>query len=154
MEFDFENLMGEGELYTLGHLTMFTGLTDRTLRNYIKLGLLKGEKINGLWHFTAEEVERFISDKAIRPSIMAKNNALVYDFLLDRGKKGEECVIVLDLAGKDRKEVSEFFCYNTTNGGYKNIRFSMDAPKGKYPRVILKGDTDQVMRLVNEFYKR
>ena len=153
MEFDFENLMDEGNLYTLGHLAMFTGLTDRTLRNYIKLGLLQGEKINGIWHFTAEEVERFISDKAVRPSILAKNNALIYDFLLDRKKTNEECVIVLDLADRDRKEVSEFFCYSITNGGYKNIHFSMDAPRGGYPRVILKGDTDQVMRLVNEYYK-
>ena len=63
-----ENIDGEGNLYTLGHLVMFTGLTDRTLRSYIKLGFLEGEKINGLWHFTPEQVEKFIENEAVRPS--------------------------------------------------------------------------------------
>ena len=30
--------------YTLGHIVQFTGLTDRTLRNYISMGILQGEK--------------------------------------------------------------------------------------------------------------
>jgi hypothetical protein len=153
MENNFlENMGGEGNFYTLGHLIMFTGLTDRTLRNYIKLGLLEGEKINGLWHFTPEQVERFITNEAVRPSILAKNNALIYDFILDRKKNVPECVIVLDITDRDRKAVSEFFCYNITNNGYHHIKFSMDAPNGEYPRVILKGHTDQVMKLVNAYF--
>lgn len=154
MEFDFENLMDEGTLYTLGHLAVFTGLTDRTLRNYIKMGLLEGEKINGVWHFTPSQVESFISNKSVRPSILAKNNALVYDFILNRKKTRPECAMVLDITDGDRKSVTEFFCYSITNDGYKNINFSLDAPRGGYPRVILKGDTDQVMRLVNSYFKR
>ena len=144
----------DGGLYTLGHLVMFTGLTDRTLRSYIKFGLLEGEKINGLWHFTPEQVESFITNKAVRPSILAKNNALIYDFILDRKKRAPECVLVLDITDGDRKSVTEFFCYSITNDGYKNINFSLDAPRGGYPRVILKGDTDQVMRLVNSYFER
>ena len=152
MNLDFlENIDGEGNLYTLGHLVMFTGLTDRTLRSYIKLGFLEGEKINGLWHFTPEQVEKFIENEAVRPSILAKNNALIYDFILDRKKSSPQCALVLDITDGGRKDVSEFFCYNITTGGYRNINFSMDAPRGKYPRVILKGDTDQVMRLANAY---
>ena len=149
---NFEDIYNEDNLYTLGHLVMFTGLTDRTLRSYIKLGLLKGEKINGLWHFTPEQVESFIANEAVRPSILAKNNALIYDFILDRKKSEPECVIVLDITNGNCKEVSEFFCYNITTGGYHHINFSMDGPRGKYPRVILKGYTEQVMRLVNAYY--
>ncbi len=153
MNKDFlENMDEENNLYTLGHLVMFTGLTDRTLRSYIKLGLLEGEKINGLWHFTPEQVERFYTNEAVRPSILAKNNALIYDFILDRKKNEPQCALVLDITDGERKEVAEFFCYNITTGGYRNINFSMDAPRGKYPRVILKGDTDQVMRLANAYF--
>ena len=144
----------DGGLYTLGHLVMFTGLTDRTLRSYIKFGLLEGEKINGLWHFTPEQVESFITNKAVRPSILAKNNALIYDFILDRKKRAPECVLVLDITDGNRKDVAEFFCYHITNDGYHHISFSMDAPRGEYPRVILKGHTEQVMRLANEYYNR
>ena len=151
---DFENFDSEDRLYTLGHLVMFTGLTDRTLRSYIKLGLLVGEKINGLWHFTPEQVESFISNKAVRPSILAKNNALIYDFILDRKKKVPECAMVLDITDGSRREVAEFFCYTISNEGYHHINFSMDAPMGAYPRVILKGHTDQVMKLVNAYFDR
>lgn len=39
---------GIGEYYTINPVTLLTGLTDRTIRNYIRMGLLQGEKINGL----------------------------------------------------------------------------------------------------------
>lgn len=139
-----------GEYYLISHLVLITGLTDRTIRNYIASGILQGEKINGLWHFTAEQVERFISHSAVRHSILAKNNALVYDFLLDYKKTAQEACIILDLPGMDKKEVAEFFCYRISNGGYSNIRFSFDGVEA-VPRVILKGDMAQVLRLVNEF---
>lgn len=141
---------GMGEYYLISHLVLITGLTDRTIRNYIASGILQGEKINGLWHFTAEQVERFISHSAVRPSILAKNNALVYDFLLDNKKTAQEACIILDLPGMDKKEVAEFFCYRISNGGYSNIRFCFDGVEA-VPRVILKGDTAQVLPLVNEF---
>lgn len=143
----------EGNYYVIGHLKLITGLSERTIRNYISLGLLNGEKINGVWHFTAEEIERFITDPAIRPSILAKNNALVYDFLLDSKKKSEECCIILDLKGRDRRSVAEFFCYEISNGDFSNINFSFDAAKRQEePRVILKGNVDDVIGLVNKFY--
>ena len=32
-----------GNYYCIAHLVQFTGLTDRTIRNYISLGILKGD---------------------------------------------------------------------------------------------------------------
>ena len=43
--------------YNLNEVAMITGLTTRTLRNYLKLCLLKGEKIDGNWSFTEEELD-------------------------------------------------------------------------------------------------
>ncbi len=140
-----------GNYYTIGHIVQFTGLSDRTIRNYISMGILEGEKINGLWHFTPEQVETFIEHPAVRPSILAKNNAIVYDFLLDNKKKTDEICIILDIPSGERKKITEFFCYNINNGNYKNIKFSLNAPTNGYPRIILKGDTSEVLRLVNEY---
>lgn len=137
-------------LYLLSHLVLISGLTDRTLRNYISSGILQGEKINGLWHFTPEQVEEFLTHPAVRPSILAKQNGAVYDFLGDTHKTTCEACMILDFPGKDRKELSEFFCYTITNGSYKNIRFSLDGV-GKVPRVILKGDTQTVLSLINTY---
>ena len=142
----------EEKLYLISHLVLITGLSDRTIRNYIASGILKGEKINGIWHFTPEEVDAFVKNPAVRPSIVAKNNSVVYDFMLNDSKKEEEACVILDLPKADRKEISEFFCYNISNRNYENINFSFDG-NYKTPRVILKGKSSDVFGLINEYYK-
>ncbi len=139
-----------GSYYLISHLVLFTGLSDRTIRNYIASGVLMGEKINGLWHFTAEQVESFIRHPAVRPSILAKNNGAVYDFLLDAKKSSPGACIILDMPGADKKAAAEFFCYHISHGDYRNIRFSFDGV-GKVSRIILSGDTEQVLGLVNAY---
>lgn len=139
-----------GNYYLINHLVMFTGLTDRTIRNYIASGILQGEKINGLWHFTAEQVDSFVRHPAVRPSILAKNNSLVYDFLLEDKKKKQEICMILDIPQADKKSTAEFFCYRITNEDYHNIRFSFDGVMDM-ARVILRGDATEVLRLVNEY---
>lgn len=139
-----------GKYYVINHLVMFTGLSDRTIRNYIASGILQGEKINGLWHFTPEQVEEFVRHPAVRPSILAKNNGLVYDFLLDTKKTGQEMCVILDTPCADKKTVAECFCYSINSGGYHNIQFSFDGVM-ETSRVILKGDAAEVPRLVNEY---
>ena len=139
-----------GHYYLINYLVMFTGLTDRTIRNYIASGILQGEKINGLWHFTAEQVDSFVRHPAVRPSILAKNNSLVYDFLLEDKKKKQEICMILDIPQADKKSTAEFFCYRITNEDYHNIRFSFDGVMDM-ARVILRGDATEVLRLVNEY---
>ena len=139
--------------YVINHLVMFTGLTDRIIRSYIGSGILQGEKINGLWHFTPKQVDDFVRHPAVRSSILAKNNSLVYDFLLEDKKKKQEMCIILDIPYEDKKSVAEFFCYNITNGDYRDIQFAFDVVM-EATRVILKGDATEVLRLMNEYNAR
>lgn len=139
-----------GNYYVINHLVMFTGLSDRTIRNYISSGILQGEKINGLWHFTPEQVEAFIRHPAVRPSILAKNNALVYDFLLDDKKVKREICVILDIPRADKEQVAQYFCERIQNGDYRNIYFSFDGVM-ETSRVILKGNSADVLQLVNDF---
>lgn len=139
-----------GNYYVINHLVQLTGLTDRTIRNYLSTGILQGEKINGLWHFTPEQVEAFVKHPAVRPSILAKNNSMVYDFLLEDKKKKQEICLILDIPQADKKAVAEFFCYHISNGGYRDIRFAFDGVMD-ISRVILKGDATEVLCLVNEY---
>lgn len=141
-----------GSLYTIGHITLFTGLSDRTIRNYISSGILEGEKINNVWHFTPEQVEAFIRHPAVRPSILAKNNALIYDFLMDTKKAAPQSCVLLDCPGCDTKELTEFFCYSINGDStLHDFHFSFDNLGGT-PRVILTGPTHQVLELVNRYY--
>lgn len=139
-------------VFLVSHLVLATGLTDRTIRNYIASGILQGEKIDGLWHFTPEQVEDFIRHPSVRPSILAKNNGLVYNFLLNDRKASQEACVILDIPGVEKKKLAEFFCHRISEGNHQNIRFSFDGV-GNTPRVILKGDAWEVLRLVNAYYE-
>ena len=138
-----------GNYYVLNHLVLFTGLTDRTLRNYIASGILQGEKINGIWHFTPEQVEDFIRHPAVQPSILAKKNSIVYDFLLNDKKKQPEACIILDLPGIDTKAQLQDLYYFIHHGNFHNMQFSYEALNG-HPRFILKGSIDEVRTLMDK----
>lgn len=142
-----------GSYYVINHLILFTGLTDRTLRKYISSGILQGEKINGIWHFTPEQVEDFIRHPAVRPSILAKNNGLVYDFLLDNRKSAPQTCAILDIPGSDKQAVADFFCDRISNENYHNIQFVFDGVADT-PRAILKGNTEDVLRLLTQFHSK
>lgn len=143
-----------GNYYNIKAVTLITGLTDRTIRNYISLGLLKGEKINGLWHFLPEQVEEFMRHPAVRPSIEAKNNGIIHDFLLQTNKKEPSVCLILDIPDADPKETAEFFMYAINNGAeLRDLEFSFDALY-ETPRVILKGPTNQIMDLVNRYHQQ
>lgn len=139
--------------YSISQLTIISGLTDRTIRNYIATGILQGEKVNGAWQFTAEQVENFVSHRAVRPSILAKNNAAVYDFLQDTKKTDCEVCIILDLPGKSRPEISNYFCDRISNGDFHKIRFSFDGVT-KVPRVILTGNAAEILQLAKDFLEK
>ena len=142
-----------GSYYVINHVSMITGLTDRTIRNYIASGVLQGEKINGVWHFTPEQVETFLLVPEVRLSIRSKNKSLVYDFMLDEFKKEDEACIILDLPDADRKTVMEEFAYRINNGSYRNINFSFET-YGKTPRVILKGKMEDVLEISNAYWNK
>ena len=142
-----------GEYYLINHLTLFTGLSERTIRNHIAAGFLQGEKINGLWHFTPEQVDAFLRHPAVRPGILAKTNAIVYDFLADGKKPEPSGCFILDIPGENVEACSAFFCYEISNGDFRDLRFSMDAVGGT-PRMILRGPLEQILPLVNRYFSK
>ena len=99
-------------MYNINELAVMTELSTRTLRNYLKMGVLDGEKIDGVWQFSEEHLGEFFRNPVAAPSIQAKKSALIFDFLADRKKQTNEMCVVLDLATDDEEaaEVSDFFC--------------------------------------------
>lgn len=141
------------ESYTISDIVAITGLSDRTIRNYISQKVLEGEKIEGAWRFTPEQLGAFMNDRNVLPGIRAKKNAIIYDFLSDSHRREEELCLMVDLPGADSQAVSSFFCNAINDGGYESIRFSFDSLGGQTPRVILKGKPDQVLGLMQRFYE-
>ncbi|MBE6909661.1 MAG: MerR family transcriptional regulator [Ruminococcaceae bacterium] len=139
-------------MYTINDLAMMTGLTTRTLRNYLKLGVLNGEKLDGSWRFTDEEIEAFFADAGVKQSMRANRHAVIYDFLADTSKKANRACVILDFAVTDEegREISAFFCGKINRDG-ADITFSCGRDRG-LSRVILSGSEDSVADILRAYY--
>lgn len=142
--------------YTINEISIMTGLTTRTIRNYLKSGLINGEKINGIWAFSSEDFSDMLANPAIKPSIQSKNNAVVYDFLINNKKKTNKICTVIDLCVGDAEsnEISEFFC-DTINNLHEsgNLTFKYEK-NGRNTRIILNGTEETVIEILNKYYNR
>ncbi|MBQ8790285.1 MAG: MerR family DNA-binding transcriptional regulator [Ruminiclostridium sp.] len=140
--------------YTINEVATMTGLTTRTIRNYLKSGLISGEKVNGVWSFSSEDFCAMLNNPAIKPSIQAKNNAVVYDFIADDRKKTNKICTIIDLFVEEdeAEEISQFFCDTINcnpNVGDLSFKFKKH---GKNIRVILSGADETVLEILNGYY--
>lgn len=141
------------EMYTINHVALMSGLSSRTIRNYMKMGFLEGEMINGVWHFSAEAVGEFFANPNVTPAIRAKRNALIYDFLADDCKRQDEMCTIIDIRAtlEDANAVSEFFCNAINREGWDSVRFGFSF-NGNHARVILTGPEEAVQQLLACYY--
>ena len=140
--------------YNLNQLSMITGLTTRTLRNYLRQGLLQGEKTDGLWLFEDEQVDAFLADPSVRRAMSARRNALVYDFLADAYKRANRSCVILDcpVPQEDSAEIQEFFARAVCEQGRDiELRCMYDRA---LTRVILSGAEDSVADIMRAWYGR
>ena len=140
--------------YNLNQLAMITGLTTRTLRNHLKQGLLTGEKIDGSWSFTEEELEAYIADPSVKQAILAKQHAVVYDFLADPFKKTNRICTIMDfpVSLEEALGIAQFFSKEISDHG-SDIEFRYINEK-HYARFILSGAEEQVHDLLQAYYDR
>ena len=140
--------------YNLNQVATITGLTTRTLRNYLKLGFLQGEKEDGNWRFTEEELAAFLGNPAVKQSLSAKKLAAVYDFLADTYKKTNRICIILDfpVSAEEAKSIADFFCQEICQRGH-DIEFRF-LNERNLARFILSGAEEMVMDLLNAYYNR
>ncbi len=85
--------------YTLADVSQMTRITERTLRKYVASGALAGEKTDGKWRFTQEEVGRFLNRREIRKLAAQHRRALADDFLNSPVKSAPGMLCVLDMPG-------------------------------------------------------
>jgi len=139
--------------YTINKVAVMSGLTTRTLRNYIKMGILKGELVEGVWKFTEEDVAEFFQNPYVKPSIQAKNKAIVFDFLAQNEKRINEICTIIDVCVEkhEAEEIAAFFCKEVNKRTAGKLKFFFEK-NGSYVRVILKGYEDAVMEILNEYY--
>lgn len=112
------------DFYSINELAVMTGFTTRSLRNFIQMDFLKGEKVNGEWKFSTEQIENFFSNPNIKQGLVSKANSVVYDFLLNQDSdKNKMCSILnLNLNNEEANTLSEKIC-SLINNSEKQVEF-------------------------------
>lgn len=144
------------EYYTINEVAVMTGFTTRSLRLFIQQGFLEGEKIDGKWCFTVEQLEAFISNPNIKAGIKIKNNALVYDFLADFEKSESKTCIILDFhisSNEEFEEISTFFCTAMSDENVSASKMKLERQNNSV-RLIISGPEDFIADVMKKWYEK
>lgn len=127
-----------------------TMLSTRTIRNYIKLSLLDGNKINGYWQFTDDKITKFMNNDYVSQSLNAKRNALIYDYMLNDTKPTNSVCSIYDYPVESNIEATSLYnklVKKINSIEYDKLKFSYNY-SNKMVRIILIGDPNQVSKLI------
>ena len=129
------------KLYTVSDVAQMTGLTERTIRNYIKDGKLQGKKVGVQWRFTEEDIGNLFEDPSVSNEVMENNYGKITDFLEQKPIAGTGVVLINEAVEDENeleKKVDEIISFVNQN---KNFRFSYQYLKEeKIAQFILMGN--------------
>ena len=92
--------MLEQKWYTVADVAALTGLTDRTIRNYLKEGTLHGKKVGVQWRFTQQDIESLFREADVTGPLTELLDELVSDFLHGSQRPQEMECRILDIPCK------------------------------------------------------
>lgn len=97
--------MLEQKLYTVADVAELTGLTDRTIRNYLKDGTLRGRKIGVQWRFTEADIDRLFSEVGEGGQKILHPEDVLTGFWKESDRKVPQGCIVFDVpCSEDRRQ--------------------------------------------------
>lgn len=135
--------------YSLAQLAQMSMLTERTLHNYLKRGLLRGEKTASGWRFSADEAARFWAQPFVRSAINSKQHGIAEDFLQRRYNTAGLLCAVYDYEPESPDHafrLCEYFLSATQQ--YPDVCFTYRFEKNMM-RVTLRGKADQVITIMD-----
>lgn len=85
------------KLYTVEDIAKMTGLTSRTIRNYLADGRLRGRKIGSQWRFTEADITSlFSAPEAAAPAADDAGGNAVAEFLKPQSRSAVSICSVID----------------------------------------------------------
>lgn len=57
------------KLFTIADIAEMTSLSDRSIRNYLRNGLLTDQKVGGQWRFTSQDIMNFFHRGDVSASV-------------------------------------------------------------------------------------
>lgn len=144
--------MLDEKLYTVADVAQVTGLTSRTIRNYLKDGTLTGQKIGVQWRFTEDEIKKLFSRQS--PGQRSPSQ-IVRGFLGEQDRVRAAVCALLDFPGISELEGMELY-----QGMQKLCSEEIGSMSYEYHeenrllRVAVSGDAEAVMDLLEQMKAR
>lgn len=127
--------------YTIEELSIMTSLSTRTIRNYINLGILEGEKVNNKWYFSENDCISFFNNDMVKHSIDAKTLGVVLDGFNKTNNRITN-ILYIDANKLDYKVI------NDKINSYNDFDFKLDKKDGYY-RIVISANIDTSMDFLN-----
>ncbi|MFC3906484.1 MerR family transcriptional regulator [Clostridium disporicum] len=137
-------------IYSIDDISKMTMLSTRTIRNYIKLGLLNGSKTNGYWQFTSDDISKFMNNDYVTQSLNTKRNSLIYDYILNDCKSINSVCSIYDYPVENNVEAKSLYnkiLKKINSNEYNNLKFSYNYSNNMV-RIILIGDPNEINELI------
>lgn len=140
--------MLDEKLYTVADVAEVTGLTSRTIRNYLKDGTLRGQKIGVQWRFTEEEIRKLFSRQTPGQDSPTQ---IVRGFLGRSEREGASMLALLDIPCVAEEDGMELFAglQRLCGGGITSMSYEYH-DEGQLLRIALDGDIGAVMDLLEQ----
>lgn len=142
------------EYYSITDIATITGLSTRTIRNYIKNGFINGSKKDGAWIFDENEVGKLLNEPFVSQSIQIKSDSIVKDFINVKKKSVNSVCSIFDYVVNNFEE-AEILCdkiiENIDSKQYGKINFSFKYDhKINVVRIIISGETKQILQMMQD----
>ena len=85
-------------LYSVEEVAEMTAVTTRTIRNYLRKGVLTGTKIGGQWRFRQEDIMHMFNQEKNASDFRETSSRIVRDFLGGQYKPFSELVSICTVA--------------------------------------------------------
>ena len=140
--------MLDEKLYTVADVAQVTGMTSRTIRNYLKDGTLTGQKIGVQWRFTEDEIKKLFSRQTPGQSSPSQ---IVRGFLGEQGRESDAFCALLDFPGVTELDGMELYqkLQEKRGAGIDSMSYEYH-DEGQLLRVAVSGDTGAVMDLLEQ----
>ncbi|WMJ87195.1 helix-turn-helix domain-containing protein [Anaerocolumna sp. MB42-C2] len=143
------------EFFTIDDLSVMTMLSTRTIRNYITKDFLSGKKIDGVWRFTADDIDKFFKVDFVNQSVQSKKYGIVFNYLSNEVKNENSVCSIYDYSNVDNDK-AENICnrmielVNSNQYGKVTFSYSYNGKK-KIVRILLTGTIMDIHTLMNDF---
>lgn len=140
--------MLDEKLYTVADVAEVTGMTSRTIRNYLKDGTLTGQKIGVQWRFTEDEIKKLFSRQMPGQSSPSQ---IVRSFLGEQERERDAFCALLDFPGVTEADGVELYHRLQENRGDGIASMSYEYhDEVQLLRVAVSGDTKAVIDLLEQ----